>query len=58
MLQDASQQDLQQAVQRERQSSEAAQRQLNLQLQQLTTQLSDAQRARNTAELEAESLRG
>ena len=57
-MQAAAQQELQQAVHWERQTSEAAQRQVKLQLDQIQQQLTEAQRARNTAELEADSLRG
>ena len=46
------------AIQRTKQTSEAELRQMKLQQDQSQQQLTDARRARNTAELEVESLRG
>lgn len=61
-LQDATQRELQQAVQREKQRGEAEQRaavsQLDLQLQQATQQLADARKATHTAQVEIDSLKG
>lgn len=65
VVQAATQQELQQrelqsseAIQKTKQTSEAELRQMKLQQDQSQQQLTDARRARNTAELEIESLRG
>ena len=59
-VQVAAQQELQQAVQRERQKGafeqQAAVNQLNLQLQQATQQLADARKDAHTAQLDVDSL--
>ena len=64
VLQVAAQQELQQrelqsseAIQKTKQTSEAELRQIKLQQDQTQQQLTDARRARNTAEVEIDSLR-